>query len=72
MKRNDLSCVLLSRLSAAAFLQEERRRQRGNVSEFDGTHDTANSGLANNSVNAIVIDSLGNKWFGISEWQQSQ
>ncbi len=38
------------------------------VSKFDGvnwtTYNTANSGLANNVVNAIVIDSLGNKWFG--------
>ena len=28
------------------------------------TYNTSNSGLAANSVDAIAIDALGNKWFG--------
>ncbi len=38
------------------------------MSKFDGTnwttYNTKNSGLAENGINAIAIDSSGNKWFG--------
>jgi ligand-binding sensor domain-containing protein len=42
----------------------------GGAYRFDGTnwtaYDSANSGLANNTIWAIAVDSQGNKWFGTS------
>ncbi|WP_082349272.1 two-component regulator propeller domain-containing protein [Candidatus Kryptonium thompsonii] len=41
---------------------------RGGLSKFDGVKwsvvNTSNSGLPNNNVYAIAIDSQGNKWIG--------
>ena len=53
----------------------------GGVSKFDGTHwttyKTSNSGIADNNIRAIAIDSSGNKWFvtwggGVSKFNGSK